>query len=992
MAVDTWENIINLMTGWTLPKRDDITGIKGDSGTPWVNVKVKKISMSLDSGKGLGPQGDGKSWKFHYYVGTNDNLHRYEADITFADLSSGQDFWVRSNYALQHLAFSPFTTIGQSGGVGGEPDPTIGVDLTSFPKVAQAFDKAGEFFKSHTAHLSDWRTQLGSEKAAWKGNAAGVFWHLVDDLHTKYQNFTEELQPPGFKPTATSPSTGFQSSTLHGDSLIGAEAALHAAYNDLYETQANFVMRYGGTGVNATHVDGSTSQGMPPAVPAAVLDEVMLEIFDWIAANNFTQVRDRVDVEGYETWDVTDLFRDTSPSWGRLSDTSFWAAAAQEAVNRWTLNVQTNLDTPARSTVATLQQGWSRVLDAAWNTRFAFTDTSGTSLTKEAAQDKLDKATGGNGGGNGNGGGTKTNPGDLKNTLNHLGNGLNDLGSNLHNGLNSFGSNLNNLGSNLNNGLNGFGSNLSNLGTNLNGGLSNLGSNLNNGLNGFGSNLSNLGTNLNGGLSNLGSNLNNAVGGGGALSSNLANGNLLNNAALAGLPTVTNSDGSTTTRNADGSLTTKFPDGSSRTVAPDGTVTTTSPSGVTTNSTLASGQTLTNPDGSTSTLGTNGSVSTHFPDGASVTSNSDGSYTVTGADGTKTTTFPNGTVESTDANGHSQITTPNGDVSTQNPDGSVTTRFPGGGTTTVQPNGDVTATSANGQVTDSHLDPGQSVLNPDGSSTAVDSKGDITTRFPDGSSTTVHPDGTVTTTSSTASGHGSTATSSNAGANGGSDTSALHNELRNLNNGSGNLVTQTGNGSLTSHLPGGTTVTNSPDGSTTTRFPDGSSTVTSPDGQFQALPSPQTAAAATAAAGGAQATAATSALGGAGLGSSMSMLEPMMMMSSMARMGGGQQGQGGRGDGERARETYDEDADGAFIQHDGFVRPAVDHSTDPSDPEAYEDEEEDGDELFGRGRPEQPYARPGARATVQNTQPPRPVGEPDVWGTEEGGLPASIGH
>ncbi|MGW5352699.1 AAWKG family protein [Streptomyces sp. NPDC004031] len=1039
-SADNWEDIINLVTGFTLPARSDITGAKGQGGLHWLDVKIDKVKQGTSATGG--PHADGKGFDIYFFSGSGDDVDGYKATVTFTDQTDGLHYWTRSQNALKVLVGKPYTTLDARTDDDSAGDPSAGnaVDLTTFPVMAKSFDAAGTFFKNHSETLKQWAESLGDENAAWKGHAAGVFYHLVTDLHDTYDTLTADLIPPGFSPAHTSPSTGYVSSTQFGDSIVGAEVSLHDAFTSLNDHLTKFVKKTGST-VKNTHPDGSTTQATVSGDTREVLVAVMNDIVTWVNDHNLTKVTSYDKPNPYggymgnpgapiPTLTTGPDFSDTT-TWGSLKDTATWGGAANEAIARWTANVQTNLDDPARAVIKTLQQSWSRVLNPNWDGAFQFSPGPAVSLASEyqkeeaaiekakadEANDKLNKALDNIGDGMNNfKNGLDDFGKDINKGLDHFGDSVGDLGNNINNGLDHFGDSVGDLGNNINNGLDHFGDSVGdNLGdglhglgnefrtvggglNNLNDGLNHFGDNINNGLDHFGNSFTNgLGglDNLNnlGNLGNL-SNLFTGPNGNGSPTGLLdpvtsfvptPHSDLLTNTVDPSLAGFRNSTGSTTTQNADGSVTTTYPDGSSTTVAPDGTVTSTGPNRSTTTTKLNPGQTLTNPDGSTTAIGSDGSITTHFPDGSTVTQKPDGSLVTTDPDGSTTTHFGNGVVETTGTDGVTHLTSPDGTTMTQNPNGSVTSDFPDGSHTTLSPDGTVTTTDASGHTVTSHLGNGQSLVNPDGSSTTLGDDGSMTTHYPDGSTVTVHPDGSVTTTDATGTGTGP-----GRGPGGLANESDLsHGGGPRVPTSSSGLTLRDSTGHTTTHFPSGAVATTDSLGNTTTTFPDGSSTVAGPNGEFQTVPSPQTLAAAQAAAaqplggvggglGGAQgATAATDAVGLSGLAS------PMMMMMGMSRMG--QQGQ--QREGERVRETYAQrDGDGAFIQGGSHQH----HAPPPED--AFEEEDADPDELPSRTPPGGQGGRTGRGAPQRpSTQSSWSDGD-DVWGTGEEGMPASLGR
>ncbi|WP_089101320.1 AAWKG family protein [Streptomyces hyaluromycini] len=1001
MSVDNWEHIINLMTGFTLGERDEIMGVKGDGGIPWLAVDIKKKPRDDRKPVDQWFHNDGMGAFIQFYSGTGQNVQKYEANVTFTDQTAGRQYWQRSSDALRTLVQPPYKSLGVSSAWGGSPSLDNGVDLASFTTLAKSFDNAGTFFTAHAETLKQWTESLGDENAAWKGKAAGVFYDLVNNLHDKYETFKSELTPPGFSPTSISVATGYHSSTLHGDSLIGAEVALHTALSNMYDEFMRFISK-NASPILVTKPDGTQTSDLIDGDSRNVLNLLLLEVMQWVATHNVPKVHGELVIVGdsvSEDWSTDPDYSDTTV-WGNLKDSSTWSAIANEAQYRWRTNIETNLDAPARTQVATLQQSWSRVLNPGWNTAFSFEDKntfqpdSLTPDTSSSSNDDINKINED----------LNKSLGDLNDNLNNFGNnlnsGLNNIGDGLNNGLNNFGDNLNNSLNNIGNGIDdGLGNlnNLSNLANNGSGGIdtssltdgNGSGSGLNtgnlldtSGLNDPGTNgdistqdLTSLGTNGGtDGLSDLAnSSLLGLTGGNTNGSTNLAGGT----DGVTGISSLTNPDGSVTTTNPDGSITTEYPDGTSTTVSPTGEVTTTNPDGTTTVSQLTPGQSLVNPDGSTTGIDTNGDITTHFPDGSSVTHNADGSVTSIDADGNKTTTLPNGVVETTTPDGLTQLTAPDGAVSVQNADGSLTTTFPDGSSTTIDPNGTVTTTNANGSTVTSHLADGQKLVNPDGSTTTLTPDGGITTTYPDGSSVTVNPDGTVTST--TADGTTGSALTDPV------DSLTTSTPITTTADPSG-LTFQNGDGSLTTTYPTGTTAVTDPSGYTTTTFPDGSSTVASPDGQFQSVPSPSTAADGQAVPDGTTGltTAAASGAEDPGLSGLSGLMSPMMMLMGMSRAGG--QGQG-QGQGERVRETYlENDDDGAFLAG-GPQRPQA----APPD-EVFEEEDEDPVDLPSRTATTGQGRRGGLVGRRPGTEDSGWTEPEDVWGTGEEGLPASLGR
>ncbi|MFH8224699.1 AAWKG family protein [Streptomyces sp. NPDC018057] len=979
MPTDNWEHTITQMTGWRMPERKDIQDRNGDSNAAWVNIDLKQIGPVAPKDQ-LVLHHEAKDDGFHLEFFQNKAgiaggttltpIIKWQVDIHYVDNASVADFLSNPLHALTNLVSRHTSVEGVS--ASGAPTADEGVDLFNFVRLAESFDRTGWFFKEHTDVLANWKKELGEEQAAWKGTAAGAFYHLLDDLHAKYESYTRQIMLPEGSPRFKSVSKpDFEPKTLHANSLIASEGAVYEAFWELYQAYYKFLWSQAGE-VPRLWPDGHLAGARIPPKPRDVLHQYFSAMADWITVFNAQMV-----ASNGKVFSINEKFSE-STAFGALFDTSTWASVAADARDVWTKNVEMNLDEPARRVVTSLQGMLNRELDPNWNTAFSFEDASNTSLSNEVNQEvtakkgddfneSFDKFS------QGINKGFDDLSGGVKDGFNNFNSGLSDLSGGVNDGFDSFNSGLSDLSGGVNDGFDSFNTGLGDFNKDLAGGGDNPltvgGSDLTGGLDGpDGSGV------FTPGISDLGGN---------SPTGNLTGNSLLNGLGLgAGLPisnidgsstmrtgagvTTTSPDGTSTTRDDDGSLTTRFPDGTVRTVTPDGEVKTVDANGHTVSSHLGVGESLSSPDGT------------------SVTRNADGSLTQTAEDGTKTTTFTNGTSEIARPDGQVQLTSPDGTVSHLNSDGSLTTDGADGSQVTVHPNGDVTTTDAQGHTTTSHLKPGQSVAHADGSITSTDSKGDIITRHPDGSTTTVHPDGTVTTTNAT-------------GLDGGGNTSGISH----LTQPDPYKFPTIGNADRVTHLPDGTVVTDRSDGTSHTRFTDGSAMVTSSDGQFQALPSPAGAAAAAgigtagAEGEGVGAGAAAGFPAGGGVSDSqnaLGLLSPMMMMAGMNRMGGQQQG-GGSG-AERSRETYDDqNMDGAVFQH-GFPGPSSSGAQDEA--EDWEEEESDSEELLAprRTATETPYGMPGGGDSRMSTQTGTSWSSDgrDVWGTEDGGLPASIGH
>ncbi|MBV2354908.1 AAWKG family protein [Streptomyces sp. J2-1] len=766
-SADNWENIIGLMTGFTLPDRGSIADTKGTSGIPWLDVDIKRLGLGSGGDLRLHSELTDSGGTIQFFTGHGDSLDKYQATVTFKD-TDGHRYVVRSQNALHELLDGHRSTVNGSTD-GGDPTSDNVVDLTSFTTLAQSFDKAGAYFKGHTETLKQWAESLGDENASWKGTAAGVFWHLITDLHDKYDTFTTALTPPGFAPEHTAKSTGYVATTKFGDSVIGAEVSLYDALDHLRTQLGKFT---GGTAgaVTVNLARGGTDNVPIDPEPKVVLAKLLAEVADWANTVQAPNVTGRgthtggyMGNSGPTVWNYTTGgdYTDTI-AWGSPKDTSTWAGLANEAVRRWRTNIENNLDAPARTEVTGLQQSWSRVLDPNWDSSFTFGSGASPSLADEYRQEKEELAEEEARKAAEEG---KKAQDDLTDELTGLGDGINSLGD----GVNGLGD-----------GLNGFGDGLDRFSDGINAGLDEFGAGVGDGFSGIGDGLDRFAQDIDNGFRNVGQGLTDVFSGSGDASLGGGPGNVFAGGDPFGSGGPFGGGDLTAT-------------GAGDAFAGMGGTLPTSSDGITGLTDPFTGAGVTSVDGSGST-GLGGVLGT----------------------GGQEAPLPPGFVPSTTIPGVGDLLTNPGDpslagvrggdgsVTTQNGDGTVTTTFPDGTATTVGPDGTVTTTNADGSTSTSLLGPGQTLTNPDGSTTTVGADGTISTHLPDGSTVTQNPDGSLVTTGP----DGSTST--------------------HFPNG---VVRTTGTDGV-SHLtaPDGTTMTQNPDGSLTSEFPDGSTTTVGADG------------------------------------------------------------------------------------------------------------------------------------------------------------------
>ncbi|MFJ6900450.1 AAWKG family protein [Streptomyces hokutonensis] len=963
--------------GWQVNKGEDYDlafyDAGGDGAHNSVSMKKARIVMI-----GVTVDGNGRAtlWSGGEVVGGG----AFEGSYSHVQWDSGPmaQYIAGSKLVLDHLLSAPYSTQGFSySGLSVTDDNAV--DMLSFERTGQSFDRVVQFFKDHSDIVNQWMTSLGEDQAAWKGKAASLFWHLLNELKTNYDGYVSQLGGRDFTPTNTTLGGTVPQSKL-SDALAAAQKALKDAVTAIQTAWTDWA---------------SDGQHDPHYHVKKILDEIS----QWVINNNINHVQKKSTTTSSQygtststTYSTDAGFKQSVPEYGDLTQHTTWQKVADAAVKSWSDHADVKLKQPSIDALSAVKNAWADVEDAfAQEVKNKNSETLSEVLQKEENEIAEEEA--------------KENNDKLNDNLNNLGDNLNNLGDNLNNlndnvndNLNNLGDNLNNLNDGLNDNLNNLGDGLNNLGTNLN---TNLNDSLNNIGDGLNSSLDNLNNDLGNSLNNVGSGLDdlNNLSTDSPLNGDGSNGNNPTDLANAALNTLgpsllngsdTTKDGSTTLNsptggttqlNGDGTLTTTFPDGSTQTIDPStGLVTTTNPDGTTSVSQLNPGTTITNPDGSTTTLNDDGTLTTKFPDGTS--------QTIDPTTGQVSTLNPDGTTSLSQLNPtDGSFTTPDGSTAQLNADGSVTTHFPDGSTETLNPDtGQISVTDPSGNVTTTHLNPGDSFANPDGSTTTLNNDGTLTTKFPDGSVQTLNPDtGQLTTTDP--SGHTTTTDIDGSGLPSSSiDTSGL--------NGS-NIDTS---GIDTSGLNNGSSLDTS--GLNTTGLNSGGlgggSLNTSGGGLDSGLDSGYDDYDSTPYTGGALRSDAldTSTLAAASTGeqsaSGGTPLNPMGM-GGMGGMGGGMGGGGGGqgGNTERTRAVLTDPSNGATRRGRANRATSVD---------------EDEDVVYTRPTTSSapyPVGGPGSNGAGQNGRSTESgdrardawlTEDEDVWGTDEGGSPAVIGR
>ncbi|MCW2860646.1 MAG: hypothetical protein JWP48_2354 [Actinoallomurus sp.] len=369
---DKWFDAIHLLTGFKPPARGTVfNDLYGNDDIPLMKVEIHNSTATpsnaeLDAINDLSWRTQNSGWRIEntdfvvpFYSGMNgavgalpigSEVQMRKARITllgtnagssappaggvdmggqFGDHSGsglmpsgfkGWDSTPLANYsyggglALEQLLNAPYTTHGW--GMNGQnvADADV-VDVNTFERAAEAFDRASLFFFNSRQTIQNWENQLGQEDAAWRGKAAGVFWDMIHQLGINYQNYSDAV-----------PLTFFQSQVGFG--LRMAKDGFVNAIRNLHSTWSTWALYTGN--------------------PLRWLHDILLEVTDDIWYNNITKVRYKYDY--YSEYDAGhqeveyDGFRANVPAYGNLDDLSTWKAIGEEAIKRWQKSVQDVLE------------------------------------------------------------------------------------------------------------------------------------------------------------------------------------------------------------------------------------------------------------------------------------------------------------------------------------------------------------------------------------------------------------------------------------------------------------------------------------------------------------------------------------------------------------------------------------------------------------------------------------------------------------------------
>jgi hypothetical protein len=361
-------------SGWRVQNTDFVVPFYYGSTSIGSEVQMRKARITLLGTTG-GPDapGGGVSYGGEF---TEHGSHLMGDDFKGWDSRPLAQYSFGGGIALEALLNEPYSTWRFTWNDSEPIDDTKSVDLTGFDRVASAFDRAAQFFHTSRATIQSWEDELGSENAAWRGQAAGVFWDITHQLGVMYQDYTDTL------PTVNGVSKV-------GEDLRQVRTAVYNALSGLHSTWNLWV----------NSMDSN---------PLRVLHDVLLEVTDDIWYNNITKVRTDFEIySGYETSYTSetnkvtyDGFRvdahnkNTGGSYGDLNSFDTWKNIGTEAVKRWQKTVDDKLGKAGHDALVDAHNSWVDAVKILQKlTTPSISLVSDYQMDKAAAeQDKADKA------------------------------------------------------------------------------------------------------------------------------------------------------------------------------------------------------------------------------------------------------------------------------------------------------------------------------------------------------------------------------------------------------------------------------------------------------------------------------------------------------------------------------------------------------------------------------------------------------------------------
>ncbi|MEU3094711.1 AAWKG family protein, partial [Streptomyces sp. NPDC006967] len=424
---DYWKKAVDLLTGYVLPERKTLFDtLKGNDGIPMIHVRVEdeggpEYSSGFLSSGGWGTHNTNYTIPYYQPAGNDTSvsegsyLYQYRVYITFlatpaAAPPSGEDVIAKfektskvlmdkggsnsegekldwdtsalvqyiygSKAALDQLTMWPYSTHGFENRGIKVGDGTY-VDLLTFTKTAQAFDRVVKFFEDSAVTIGKWDTEnIGEGSDSWDGTSAAVFKELIHKLARNYEGYADQIDGKGTAGSAV---------TIDTVTVTSEPArALAAAQGVVLEQAQN--LRDAWVAWRA--------ESNPQRWLYDMLQDARFNLID----NQFDKTDFDTVSSGsgpYTTWHnyvvSTANFRNEivigEKSYGKPSDMTTWKAIAEEAVRRWEQSVQDWLSTKGAEAIVAVNKAFKEA-EKAFDT--SITDRDDRPLSEIAAREEAD--------------------------------------------------------------------------------------------------------------------------------------------------------------------------------------------------------------------------------------------------------------------------------------------------------------------------------------------------------------------------------------------------------------------------------------------------------------------------------------------------------------------------------------------------------------------------------------------------------------------------
>ncbi|MFJ3279257.1 AAWKG family protein [Streptomyces halstedii] len=378
---DVWANVVSHVTGYPVPKRSTVfEKLRSDHGGMLFRMDIKNRSLQDVLEKSGFEMQSGQDYDIWFFDQNGSSAQLKQARIVFegtvhgddgvqfADtsgesageiaVSAGNDFTDYNDQKLSTIGLAQYmngprnalialyngNTEGMS--FNGLSVPTASaVDLSSFDRTAESFDRAAKFFKDHAVVIKGWEDALGKEDASWKGEAADVFRSLIKKVRENYEGYVDTFTGSGGQEGATG--------TVYARALAEGKQELRDAAQELLEAWF--------TWAKSAYFD-----------PHRVLRYVLDELGRWSEANNITKTKIYTTTyPGYMGAPGATVhsarpeagFSQTHPTYGDLSDMESWKKVGEEAVRIWSQGADTHLGEPAARVQSALNNSFLDIGD-----------------------------------------------------------------------------------------------------------------------------------------------------------------------------------------------------------------------------------------------------------------------------------------------------------------------------------------------------------------------------------------------------------------------------------------------------------------------------------------------------------------------------------------------------------------------------------------------------------------------------------------------------